>query len=863
VTTVTAGNVVTLTATVAVGNTLATKGQVNFCDATAKYCTDIHLLGTAQLAGNGTAILKLRPQIGNYSYKAVLVEPGAWTPSASAQLSLTVTAATATGQRSTTTYLQVSGAPNIYSLTATVPGNGNALPTGRVSFEDTSNGNAVLGTAALMAQTGSGFAGSTLLPVVTSQNFLNSGNVVLTADFNVDGIPDLVILENGQISVFLGNGDGTFTAAPQPTNNLPGSLVVGDFNGDGIPDLAVAPSLDEGDSEVLLGKGDGTFTPVARDFGNANGVFTSNSMVVGDFNGDGNLDLAETCNSDTEGACGASKMIQILLGQGDGTFTQSGSISLTSILADADMVQFVTAVGDFNGDDKLDLAVTNSASNYVVIMLGNGDGTFTAGKASPTIGQGPTSIAIADFNGDGVPDLAVTNSGSNNLTILLGNGDGTFRAAKASPATGTTPTSVAIGDFNGDGVPDLAVANAGSSALTILLGNGDGTFTTAQSPVADTGSTAISVVDFQGNGRDDIVVANSADNSATVLLTEPALAIAAVNNISPAGAGTHLVKALYSGDANYGAAASADVILAVVAPSVSLSSSPVSIVAGSTGTSTVTITPKNGFTGSLTLGCALSSYLAGSADLPTCSAMSQSPLTLSGKAPVTTTVNVLTQAGTTPEQYTISVFVTDANGVAEADTQFEATVIAPTQGFSLSNTPVNIASPGGSGTSTITITPSGGFSSKVMLSCTVSGLAGAVDVPICSVSPPPPITSTSSVTATLTINTTAPSAASVRMFRNSFRKAFAIGSVAVAALLFLAPAGFRRRWNPWLSLLLFAAFAGAISGCGGAAVAKTPAPPANPAPPADPGTTAGSYTVTVTGVSGATTATTLVPLTVN
>jgi hypothetical protein len=159
VTTVAAGSVVTLTATVMAGSTPVTPGQVNFCDATAKFCTDIHLLGTAQLTAKGTATLKFRPGVGSHSYKAVLAEPAGLGPSASTASSLTVTASQGTGQLATTTYLEAGGVPNIFSLTATVPGNGNTLPTGMVSFVDASNGNAVLGTAALTSEIGAGFAG--------------------------------------------------------------------------------------------------------------------------------------------------------------------------------------------------------------------------------------------------------------------------------------------------------------------------------------------------------------------------------------------------------------------------------------------------------------------------------------------------------------------------------------------------------------------------------------------------------------------------------------------------------------------------------------------------------------------------------
>jgi hypothetical protein len=130
---------VTLTATVMAGGTPVTPGQVNFCDATADFCTDIHLLGTAQLIANGTATLKFCPGVGSHSYTAVLAEPAGLGPNASTASSLTVTASQGTGQLATTTYLEASGVPNIFSLTATVPGNGNTLPTGMVSFVDASN----------------------------------------------------------------------------------------------------------------------------------------------------------------------------------------------------------------------------------------------------------------------------------------------------------------------------------------------------------------------------------------------------------------------------------------------------------------------------------------------------------------------------------------------------------------------------------------------------------------------------------------------------------------------------------------------------------------------------------------------------
>jgi trimeric autotransporter adhesin len=865
VTTVAAGSVVTLTATVMAGSTPVTPGQVNFCDATAKFCTDIHLLGTAQLTAKGTATLKFRPGVGSHSYKAVLAEPAGLGPSASTASSLTVTASQGTGQLATTTYLEAGGVPNIFSLTATVPGNGNTLPTGMVSFVDASNGNAVLGTAALTSEIGAGFAGSSLLSVASQ----NIGNSVLTADFNGDGIPDLVILGSG-ISVLLGNGDGTFTAAPSPSNDLPGAIAVGDFNGDGIPDLAVAPVVDEGNSEVLLGNGDGTFTIAGGSTGFGSDALTSNAIAVGDFNGDGKLDLVEACVSGHDQPC---NLFLIQFGNGDGTFTLSCELSL-SFEGSQSM-----AVGDFNGDGQPDVAVINSLANGVNVFLNKG-GCPSAVSAIPATGDGPTSIAAADFNGDGKLDLAVANSGSNNVTILLGNGDGTFTAA-ASPATGTAPNSLAVGDFNGDGVPDLVVANSGSSNVTILLGNGDGTFKAATSPTADTGSTSVTAADFNGDGREDLVVANSRDSSATALLAETALTIATVNNISPVGVGTHLVKAIYSGDVNYGGSTSADVSLIVVPPGLTPSGTAVSIVAGATGTSTLTITPTNGFSGSVTLECGTSNSPVNANDVPTCSSIP--PVTISGNAPATTTVSIQTQPDTTPGQYTEFVNAVDSSGAVLPETNtaiIAVTVTAPAPApppppapsFALANTTVSIATPGVSGTSTITISPSGGFTGSVALSCTVTGPATAVDLPTCSVAAPPAITGTTAVSAMLTVNTTAASSSSnatghaALAFPNQHNRVLALGGgSAFAAFPFFGLPLRRRRTKTLLSLLLLGAFATIVMGCGGAQKAANPVTtPANPvATPPNPGTTVGSYMVTVTGSSGALTASTTVAVTVN
>ncbi len=127
-------------------------------------------------------------------------------------------------------------------------------------------------------------------------------------------------------------------------------------------------------------------------------------------------------------------------------------------------------VGDFNGDGKLDLATANNGSNNVTILIGNGMGGFAATSASPAAGTQPQGITAGDFNGDGKLDLAVANNGGNNVTVLIGDGTGAFTAESVSPATGTNPGAIAVGDFNGDGKVDVAVANNTSNNVTILLG---------------------------------------------------------------------------------------------------------------------------------------------------------------------------------------------------------------------------------------------------------------------------------------------------------------------------------------------------------------------------------------------------------
>jgi hypothetical protein len=386
---------------------------------------------------------------------------------------------------------------------------------------------------------------------------------VAVADLNGDGIPDLVVTNQGgnTISVLLGNGAGTFATAQTLTvGTAPTAVAAADLDGDGKPDLVVANSGD-GTVSVLRNtttRGAATFSFVLAQQPNVGP--DPIAVAVADINNDGKLDLVVTNHAGASDA--GSGTVTVLLGNGDGTFQKNpqiimvgsgptaapfnagpagvavadlnndgnldivaatqGDYTVTVLLnataSGASTVSFTAqpifaldalidsvTVADVNGDGKPDFV--GAYSRYygrVPVLLGDGDGSFQV-RPMFRVGSNPDSVAVADLNGDGKPDAVAADKDDNTVSVLLGNGDGSFQRRQIFQV-GANPVSVAVADVNNDGIPDLVVANAGDNTVSVLLGNGDGTFQPQQTyPVAEK-PTSVAVADLAGDGIADVIV---------------------------------------------------------------------------------------------------------------------------------------------------------------------------------------------------------------------------------------------------------------------------------------------------------------------------------------------------------------------
>ncbi len=377
-----------------------------------------------------------------------------------------------------------------------------------------------------------------------------SPSFVATASLRNNGTQDLIVANSADstVSVYLGNGDGTFgDQATFLTGADPVWIATGIFNNAAKNiDLAVADAGSDAISILLAhtdssGHPDGTFTTGQT----LTTGKTPVSVVAGDFDGDGNLDLAVANQGDNT--------IEIFWGNGDGTFQQSSQIIRPPkglpppaqqppevIQLPSGFQPSALATGNFDATGHLDLAVADRGNNTVSVLLGNGtrSGTFPTRTDYP-VGNLPVWVSTGDFNNsgnlNGNLDLAVANSGppltpangaavsGNSVSILLGNGDGTFNTStETSYPAGNGPTSIAVADYNLDNLLDLAVTDQTDNAVSILFGTGSGVFSFNQEVSLSPNTDPVSIVsaDFNGDQRPDAAVVNNGSNDLSVILNE-------------------------------------------------------------------------------------------------------------------------------------------------------------------------------------------------------------------------------------------------------------------------------------------------------------------------------------------------------
>jgi hypothetical protein len=631
VTSVPSGTIVVLTASVTkTGGGNVTLGTVNFCDTVSPHCEDEYLAGSAQLRSNGTAILKFKPAPGEHVYQAFFHGTTSNAASVSSVANLTVTA----GPFATTTTIAQSGSAGNYTLTATLSSSGEPplSPSGPIDFLDTTNSNFVLGSVSP-----TGFTSTpTYAPFV---GYNPGGNIgVLVADFNQDGIPDLLVWGEGTyvyggnnyVAVLLGKGDGTYQSPVgynfDPNADSPSAVAVWDLNGDGYPDVVMA---DNQTSKIYVllnsGNGDGrlgwqyqySFPAFTDPEGEPWAVGPVTGIAIGDVNGDGKPDLAITLSDYGDLSlpnCGYANLnsFGVMLGNGDGSFQTTSSEPYVTARYPSGFCQEVTLpwtepieLVDTRGSGKLDVVVTDLNHGGACVSLNNGDGTF----AGPTCYSAPAgqSVAVGDLNGDGFPDLVVSSWYYNNgpSAVLLGKGDGTFQAVTSTlPNPEAGISAVVLADLNGDGKLDAVLGNPGAEpgeapgSISVAYGNGDGTFGTAinyNATIVGDAVDDVAVGDLNGDGVLDLIAVDSPATVNVMLGSLSTTATATLNGVSPVGpaSASHAVEASYPGDDYYSASTSATTSLTAqpVATTLALQSNVSTVTVGGLVTLTGTISP--------------------------------------------------------------------------------------------------------------------------------------------------------------------------------------------------------------------------------------------------------------------------------
>jgi tetratricopeptide (TPR) repeat protein len=355
---------------------------------------------------------------------------------------------------------------------------------------------------------------------LTAADFRNVGQLDIAVVNEIDN--SLTILVNQSAGTFLASAGSPIslgtarTTAPATAPSIASAILTTS----GFHDLLITDPVTN-TVQVLLSNGDDTFKQAA---GSPIAVgHQPSAMVTGDFNADGNQDFAVTNFTDNT--------FSLFLGNGDGTFKEATGSPFTLPSTVAGPIA-MTAV-DFNSDGNLDLAIVNQTTSNVAILLGNGNATFTQATGTPptgspiAVGKSPVAVATGDLNNDSHPDLVVVNQADNTVSVLLGNGDGTFTAATNSPlATGQAPTAVTISDFNADGNPDIAVTDPQTDSVSVFLGVGQGLFAPAFELPVGSNPTAILSAALSGASLPDVAVADDPSGvtgQVTVILSPASL----------------------------------------------------------------------------------------------------------------------------------------------------------------------------------------------------------------------------------------------------------------------------------------------------------------------------------------------------
>lgn len=345
-----------------------------------------------------------------------------------------------------------------------------------------------------------------------SKSSITSGSQpcsVATGDFNNDHHLDIAVANSGKntIGVFISHGNGTF--ANQETyfishGSRPSSIITGHFNNDYNLDIAVA-NYGTNNIGIFLGNGNGTFSDQKRfSLGSAHPLF----ITTGDFNRDNRMDIV-VANYGTN-------TISILLGYGNGYFQDQ-----ITYFTGYDSILYSLAIGDFNGDDHLDIATANYGTDTIGILLGYGNGTFKNQQTYTTLPKSnPSSVAVGDFNNDNHLDVVISNNGTSNVGIFLGHGNGTFFPQVTFPiGFKSHPQHITVGDFNKDKQLDIAIVDSANDQIHILLGYGNASFgtITTYDTISQSSPVSAAVADFDNDNQSDIVIANYHTNDVLVL----------------------------------------------------------------------------------------------------------------------------------------------------------------------------------------------------------------------------------------------------------------------------------------------------------------------------------------------------------